>query len=133
MGVLRWVAALVASVVVVVGLWAFEPWRLFTSSEVDEPEPTSAAASDPATDETSQTPAPSPPPDETLARGKFEDGEHGTSGSATVLELGDGRRFVRFEDLATSDGPDLHVWVTDQPSGGGGGRTTTAGTSGSGS
>ena len=35
-----------------------------------------------------------------------------------MLELGDGRRFVRFEDLATSDGPDLHVWVTDQPSGG---------------
>ena len=35
-----------------------------------------------------------------------------------MLELADGRRFVRFEDLATSDGPDLHVWVTDQPSGG---------------
>jgi len=37
---------------------------------------------------------------------------------ATILELADGRRFVRLEDLATSDGPDLHVWVTDQPSGG---------------
>ena len=35
-----------------------------------------------------------------------------------MVELADGRRFVRFEDLATSDGPDLHVWVTDQPSGG---------------
>ena len=35
-----------------------------------------------------------------------------------VIELADGSRFVRFEDLAGSDGPDLHVWLTDQPSGG---------------
>ena len=25
---------------------------------------------------------------------------------------------MRLEGLASSDGPDLHVWVTDQPSGG---------------
>ncbi len=35
-----------------------------------------------------------------------------------MIELADGSRFVRLEDLAGSDGPDLHVWVTDQPSGG---------------
>ena len=35
-----------------------------------------------------------------------------------VLALADGRRFLRLEQLATSDGPDLHVWLTDRPSGG---------------
>lgn len=35
-----------------------------------------------------------------------------------ILELADGRRFVRLEDFASSDGPDLHVWISDQPSGG---------------
>ena len=53
-----------------------------------------------------------------LAEGDFEDAEHGTDGVARILELADGRRFVRLEGLATSDGPDLHVWITDQPSGG---------------
>lgn len=117
---LRWVAAGAAAVVVAAGLWAFEPWRLFTSSEIDEPRPTSSSAPTPGASRTDGTRDPSPPsrPDRVLARGDFEDGEHATSGTALVLELGDGRRFVRLEDLATSDGPDLHVWVTDQPSGG---------------
>jgi len=53
-----------------------------------------------------------------LARGDFESAEHDTSGTAVVLSLADGRRFVRLEELATSDGPDLHVWLTDRPSGG---------------
>ena len=53
-----------------------------------------------------------------MAAGPFERAEHATSGQALVLELADGRRFVRLENLATLDGPDLHVWLTDQPSGG---------------
>jgi hypothetical protein len=119
----KWVG--VAAVVVVVGavgLWAFEPWRLFTSSTIDEAPPTSTVAADPTPSDDgdgTETPEASPTPrDRVLATGRFEDAEHGTSGTVRVLELGDGRRFVRLEDLATSDGPDLHVWVTDQPSGG---------------
>lgn len=53
-----------------------------------------------------------------LAKATFEDAEHTTSGSVRVLELADGARFVRVEGLATSDGPDLHVWLSDRPSGG---------------
>jgi hypothetical protein len=114
--------ALGAVVVLVgVGLWAFEPWRLFTSSKIDEDRPTSVVATDPATSEaTDPTSTPKPPAsDKTLASGEFEDAEHDTSGRVEVLELADGRRFLRFEDLASSDGPDLHVWITDQRSGGG--------------
>jgi cytoskeletal protein RodZ len=53
-----------------------------------------------------------------LASGTFVDGEHATSGTANVLQLPDGSRFVRLEGFSTSDGPDVHVWVTDQQAGG---------------
>ena len=107
----------------VVGAALFEPWRLFTDSTVDEAAPTSSAPVDDTVsvepDTLPTTPTSSAPPeDELLAKGDFEDAEHGTTGVAKVLQLGDGRRFVRLEGLATSDGPDLHVWLTDQPSGG---------------
>jgi hypothetical protein len=108
---------------VLVGAWLFEPWRAFTNSTVDEAAPTGASAPAPTAvpDDDPTEPAASPPPapqDRVLAQGRFEDAEHGTDGVAKILELADGRRFLRLEDLATSDGPDLHVWVTDQPSGG---------------
>jgi hypothetical protein len=32
-----------------------------------------------------------------------------------VLELPDGSRVLRLEDLSTSNGPDLQVWITDAP------------------
>jgi hypothetical protein len=32
-----------------------------------------------------------------------------------ILELPDGSRILRFEGLDTSDGPDLHVWLSDAP------------------
>lgn len=183
-------AIAVATVVVVAALAAFEPWRAFTSSTVDEtapvsadvvrvsgeesrlapqdPTPTTAAEASteeeeeateeeeeatkkergkkgPAAQPTEPTPttttaptptapeaepateAPSPAPtatpapdtqDAELARGRFEDAEHSTTGLARVLQLADGSRVLRLEDLATSDGPDLHVWISNQPSGG---------------
>ena len=53
-----------------------------------------------------------------LASAPFIDGEHGTTGTATIYRRSDGSRFLRLDDLDTSNGPDLHVWLTDQPSGG---------------
>jgi len=111
-----------------VGLYLFEPWRLFTSSSVDEALPVSdVRASTAPTEPSAPNQAATPPRnaksspaarDRVLAQGPFEDAEHGTTGRAKILALADGRRFVRFEGLDTSDGPDLHVWLTDQPSGG---------------
>lgn len=53
-----------------------------------------------------------------LAAGTFVDGEHSTSGTARILQLPDGSRFVRLEGFSTSDGPDVHVWLSDQQAGG---------------
>ncbi|MEU4835368.1 DM13 domain-containing protein [Streptosporangium sp. NPDC023615] len=50
-----------------------------------------------------------------LAGGTFVSHEHETTGKAEVLELADGSRILRIEDLNTSDGPDLRVWLSDQP------------------
>jgi len=103
--------------VLAVGLWAFEPWRLFTSSHVDEPPPTSVPVE--AAPPAPPSGAASPAADTVLSVGEFVDAEHGTSGTARILQLADGRRFLRIEDLASSDGPDLHVWLSAAESGSG--------------
>lgn len=51
----------------------------------------------------------------TLATGTFITHEHRTTGTVAVVRLSDGSRVVRLENLDTSDGPDLHVWLSDQP------------------
>lgn len=53
-----------------------------------------------------------------LSSGDFEDAEHETSGRAVLLRLEDGQRVLRLEGLSTSDGPDVHVWLSSAPSGG---------------
>jgi Electron transfer DM13 len=126
----RFVVLGLAAVVLAVGLAWFEPWRLVTSSTVDEAAPSSTPTQTPearppgsatpsATSSATSSVTPAPVADTVLARGRFESAEHDTSGDVVVLALADGRRFLRLEDLATSDGPDLHVWLTDRPSGGG--------------
>lgn len=122
------VVAVLVVTLMAVGLWAFEPWRLLTESRVDEPLPavsrqpsatvTTDAAPAGATIPPSAPPSTPPPELVVLKSGSFEDAEHDTSGDARVLQLSDGSRFVRLEDLGSSDGPDLHVWLSDQPSGG---------------
>ena len=87
----------VAVVALAVGLWAFQPWKVFTHSTVDEALP--AQPAQPAV----------------LAQGSFVSQEHETSGFAKVVQLADGSRYLRLENFATSDGPDVHVLLTDQP------------------
>jgi|SRR5690242_127263 len=105
----------VVTVVVAAGLAAFQPWRLFTSTTVHEALPSVPSA--PTTD-ASRPPLPSPSVHPTgpvtLAQGSFVSHEHRTSGQARVLGLPDGSRVLRLEQLDTSDGPALHVWLSDQ-------------------
>ena len=143
----KWIATVAVLLVAALaaGLWAFEPWTKFTSSTVDEALPgVSATAEAPPSDSptTSEpvaatgekkaekaakkaekkkqaTPTPEPVPEVvTLASGEFEDAEYATSGTAKVIRLADGTRFVRLEGFSTSDGPDVFVGLSASPSGG---------------
>lgn len=52
---------------------------------------------------------------EVLAEGKFITHEHDTTGSVKILKYSDGTRILRIENLKTSKGPKLEVWLTDAP------------------
>src|SRR5689334_511737 len=120
---LKWIAAAVGALAVAGGLLVFEPWRAFTSSEIDEAAPSSRARPTASATVTSPSePTPEPPRDQVLSTGEFVDAEHSTDGTAKILELADGRRFLRLEGLDTSDGPDLHVWLSDGRPGGSWGK-----------
>ena len=108
---------LVGIAVVTAGLIAFQPWRLFTNVTVDEALPTVSAPATVASPADSSDAVAAPPSSEpvTLASGQFISHEHGTAGTVRVLELPDGSRVLRIEDLDTDNGPDLKVWLTDAP------------------
>jgi hypothetical protein len=111
---LTWVVLVVVVAGAATALALFEPWRVFTSSRVDEPDPVAAAESAP--DPRSGTGAPAKP--EVLAEGKFVSQEHDTTGMAKVVELPDGERILRLAGFSTSDGPDVHVWLSAAKAGG---------------
>jgi hypothetical protein len=107
---LTW-ALLVAGAVLVAALLILEPWKLVVDDRVDEAVPSAAPVAPP-----SATAAQAPPAQPVVvARGDLIAHEHDSTGSVVVLELPDGSRMLRLEDLNTSNGPDLHVWVTDAP------------------
>jgi hypothetical protein len=111
---LRRPAVLVAGAVLVVlaaaALWLFQPWKLFVDETVDEAFPTASAPAVPAG---GTAPAPTEP--KVLATGELISHEHTTSGTVQLVELLDGSRVLRLDGLNTSNGPALHVWLTDQP------------------
>ena len=53
----------------------------------------------------------------TEVAGSFVSREHETAGRAIVLGDGSGQRFLRFEEFATSNGPDLNVYLVDSSTG----------------
>jgi hypothetical protein len=54
----------------------------------------------------------------TEAFGTFVSRDHDTVGRAVVLGDGSGQRFLRFEEFATSNGPDLNVYLVNSSAGG---------------
>ncbi len=99
----------VGVVLVAIALAAFEPWTLVLDRRVDEAPPTVAAAG-------AAEPAPAVPTTPVvLARGRLISHEHASSGGVAVLRLPDGSRVLRLEDLETSDGPRLRVWLSAAP------------------
>jgi hypothetical protein len=109
--------ALSATAVVIAGVlvW-FQPHKLFIDDKVNEAIPTATAGT---TDGSRGAAAPEEAqgggePTE-VVRGDFVSLDHGTSGVARVLELGDGSRIVRLEALDTDNGPDLFVYLSTNP------------------
>jgi hypothetical protein len=90
----RFKVSLLAMVVAGGAAWyAFRPERLFIDQKVNEQFSTVSAASN------------------KLASGQFHSGAHETRGTATIFQLADGKKTLRLSDFATSNGPDVHVYL----------------------
>ena len=83
------------AIILAIGLWAeFRPERLFVNAKVNEAMPAGLAnASETA-----------------LASGSFHSVAHNTKGTASIYELAEGKRILRFTNFETSNGPDVHVY-----------------------
>jgi hypothetical protein len=117
------VAAAAGAVVIAVGLVLFKPWLLFVDVRVDEQIPTVAASpapTPPSPAATSGTPLPSGAPGSApvpagpvqLASGSLISHEHATTGTVRIIQQPDGSRLLTLENLDTSNGPDVHVWLS---------------------
>ena len=91
------VTALVLLLVVGAAWYAFRPERAFINQRVNEQFPTATAASN------------------KVASGQFHSGAHETKGTASVFQLADGKKTLRLTDFATSNGPDVHVYLVATP------------------
>jgi hypothetical protein len=106
-------AAALLVIVLGTGLALFQPYKLFINERADEPNPVA-----------SLTPAPSvatasgAPTARTLYRGALRSLEHPSSGRVEVIALADGSRILRLEQLRTSNGPDLRIYISAAPASG---------------
>jgi hypothetical protein len=105
-----WIVLAAATAMAAAALALFQPWKLWVDTTVDDAPPAAAVA------------APADGRSGVLAQGTFVSHEHATTGTAQVLRTPDGSRYLRLENLDTSNGPLLKVWLSDAPV-----RTGTAG------
>ena len=115
-----------AAVVGVAVLWyLFRPDALVISKTVSEPFPAenhsmSAMAEHPGMTMPASTmtdspamahPALSPAEPAQVTSGRFHKNAHETTGAATIYRLADGRLVLRLTEFATSNGPDVRVYL----------------------
>jgi Electron transfer DM13 len=98
-----WIIGLL--VIAAVGWYLFRPELLFVKTRVNESLPAEVAAAPNAMVSTEAV-ASGP-----LLSGRFHSVAHQTKGSATVHELGSGRRLLRLTEFSTSNGPDVRVYL----------------------
>jgi Electron transfer DM13 len=107
-------AALLAGLVAVLAL--YQPQKLFIETTVDEALPSVAtAAPTSAPPAVAPTPTTVPAGPRELATGELRGLAHRGSGQVRLLELADGARVLRLEDLNVENGPDLHVYLAEAP------------------
>lgn len=97
----------VAAALGVAALAVFQPWLLFVDVRVEETLPSTPPAPAPSSSMTADPAAPV-----TLASGTFISHEHATTGTASIVQQPDGSRVLAIAGLDTSNGPDLHVWLS---------------------
>jgi len=102
-----WIAGL--AVVGAIGWYVFRPELLFVKTRVNESLPTEVATQT-ATMGSAEDAAAG-----VLLSGTFHSVAHETRGTASVHELGGGRRVLRFTEFATSNGPDVRVYLVAAP------------------
>lgn len=105
----------------------FQPWLALIDVRVDDEIPVAVSTPDRTPEGEGATPSPtgeaspeasSPAPPAgpiDLLAGTFISHEHETTGSARIIENPDGTRYLAIEDLATTNGPDVHVWLSAGP------------------
>ena len=89
------VAIIVVVVAAVVAWYIFRPERLWVNRHVDEAMPAAQGSASP----------------QPVESGQFYSILHPTSGTATIYQMGDGTRVLRFTSFSTSNGPDVHVYM----------------------
>ena len=106
--------AVMAAIAVVV-VW-FEPQALFLDDEVDEAVPVPAGPSTTLGRAGSpSSTAPVAPVEVASGDLRGVEGHDVRGGRAVLLELADGSRFLRLEDLDVENGPDLKVYLSAAP------------------
>ena len=112
-------AAVALALLVFVLVW-FEPQKLFVDQTVNEAAP-GTITMEPRTPEPPISKDTGKPPEapmvELLASGAFRSLEHETTGRAVVLQQAGAPAILRFENLDTSNGPDLRVYLSEVPAG----------------
>jgi len=89
------------AIIIVGGLWyAFRPELLFVNQTVSEEFPGGAAMA-------SIEKGPM-----AVTKGNFKGLAHETKGLASIYQLADGKRTLRLTEFETSNGPDVHVFLT---------------------
>ena len=83
-----------------VGWYAFRPELLFINKTVNEEFPGGTAMA-------SIEKGPM-----AITKGSFKSLAHETKGTASIYQLGDGKRALRLTEFETSNGPDVHVYLT---------------------
>jgi hypothetical protein len=107
----------VAVIIAVFGWWLFRPERLWLNRTVNEEFPVVAGGPAGMASENARTPAAgNAAAAETgapvaLASGRFHGVAHEGKGLATIFQLPDGQRVLRFTEFETSNGPDVRVYL----------------------
>jgi hypothetical protein len=82
-----------------IGWYLFRPELLFVNRKVNEDQVASVGAT----------------VMRALATGRFHSVAHETHGTATIQDVGGGRRILRLTEFATSNGPDVRVYLVAAP------------------